>query len=124
MDASKSTLDWFERYYAAIDGFRFEEIAEFLAEDVRARYATGTELTGRDEVIARGKATFGTMDRIRHDVRNVWEEDGGQLVFELEVTYWRPDGQVFTRPGMGIFVVRDGLIQQQRLFVDNSAVYA
>lgn len=123
MNASKSTLEWFARYYDAIDGFRFDDVAGFLAEDVHAHYATGVEVVGRDEVVARGKATFGTMERIRHDLRNVWEEDD-EVVFELAVTYWRKDGQVIERPGMGIFVVRDGLIHEQRLFVDSSAVYA
>ncbi len=64
------------------------------------------------------------MERIRHDLRHVWEQEDDQLVFELEVTYWRPDGQILSRPGMGIFVVREGLVHEQRLFVDNAAVYA
>jgi len=122
--ASKSTREWFDRYYDAIDGFRFDEVAEFLADDVHAHYPTGVEVVGRDQIIARGKETFGTMKRVRHELRNIWEQDGDQFIFELVVTYWRPDGQVISRPGMGIFVVRDGQIREQRLFVDNNAVYA
>jgi hypothetical protein len=124
MHASDSKMEWFARYYAAIDAFDFDALAGFLAEDVRAQTATGAEVIGRDEVIARGRATYGTMDRIHHELRNVWEEDGDQLVFELEVTYHRPDGEVISRPGMGIFVVRDGLVHEQRLFVDSNAAYA
>lgn len=124
MIASDTTMAWFQRYYAAVDGFRFDEVASYLAEDVRACYPTGLEVVGRDEVIARGRDTFGRMERIRHELRNVWEQDGDQVVFELEVTYWRPDGQVLSRPGMGVFVLRDGLVHEQRLFVDNHAVYA
>jgi len=124
MNASKSTMEWFARYYGAIDAFRFDEVAGFLAEDVHAHYATGVEVIGRDEVVARGKATFGMMERIHHELRNVWEEDGDQFVFELEVTYWPSGREAVSRPGMGIFVVRDGLIREQRLFVDNGAVYA
>ncbi len=124
MKASKSMTDWLERYYDAIDGFRFDEVATFLAEDVHAYYATGVQVVGRAAIVTRSKATFGKMKRIRHELRNVWEEDDDELVFELEVTYWRPDGKVISRPGMGIFVVRNGLVQEQRLFVDNNAVYA
>ncbi len=122
MKAKQSTVDWLEAYYAAMDGLRFDAVADFLAEDVHNHYATGVEVVGRDAILERGRKNLGALERIRHAVRNVWEEDD-ELVFELAVTYWRKDGQVIERPGMGIFVMHDGRIREQRLFVDANGVW-
>lgn len=122
MNATQRTVDWLEGYYEAMDGLQFDRVAEFLDEDCHNYYATGHEVVGREEILARGRRNLGLLERIRHSVRNVWEEDD-ELIFELAVTYWRRDGQVIERPGMGIFVMRDGRIAEQRLFVDARGVW-
>jgi ketosteroid isomerase-like protein len=122
MQATQSSIDWLESYYTAMDSLQFDKVAEFLDEDCHNFYATGTELVGRDKILARGERNLGLLERIRHSVRNVWEE-GDELIFELAVTYWRKDGEVIERPGMGIFVLKDGRIAQQRLFVDANGVW-
>jgi ketosteroid isomerase-like protein len=122
MQATQSRIDWLESYYAAMDSLQFDKVAEFLDEKCHNFYATGHELVGRDQILARGERNLGLLERIRHSVRNVWEE-GDELIFELAVTYWRRDGQTIERPGMGIFVLKDGRIAQQRLFVDANGVW-
>lgn len=122
MKATRSTIDWLQRYYAAMDGLEFDKVADFLAEGVHNHYATGVEVVGRDAVLERGRKNLGALERIRHAVQNVWEE-GDELIFELAVTYWRRDGKVIERPGMGIFVMEDGQIREQRLFVDANGVW-
>ncbi len=122
MKAQQSTIHWLEAYYAAMDSLQFDQVAEYLAEDVHNHYATGIEVVGRDTVLERGRKNLGALERIRHAVRNVWEEDD-ELIFELAVTYWRKDGKVIERPGMGIFVMQDGRIREQRLFVDANGVW-
>ena len=122
MKATQSTIDWLEAYYTALDNHRFDEVADFLAEDCHNHYPTGVEVVGRENILERGRTNLRLLERIRHSVRNVWEEDA-ELIFELSVTYWRKDGQVIERPGVGIFVLEDGRIREQRLFVDNNGVW-
>lgn len=122
MKATQSRLDWLRTYYAALDQLRFDEIARFLHEDCVTVYPTGHVDRGRERIIKRAEAALGSLERIRHELRDAWEE-GEELIFELEVTYWRRDGKTITRPGVGIFTFQDGLISQQRLFVDNEGVW-
>ncbi len=122
MQASAERVQWLQAYYETMDSLRFDQVADFLDEDVHNYYATGHEVVGRDNVLARGEKNLGLLERIRHSVRNVWEEDN-EVIFELAVTYWRKDGQVIERPGMGIFVMKDGRIGEQRLFVDANGVW-
>jgi ketosteroid isomerase-like protein len=122
MNATQNTIDWLESYYSAMDSLQFDKVADFLDEACHNHYATGVELVGRDNILERGATNLGLLERIRHSVRNVWEE-GDELIFELAVTYWRKDGEVIERPGMGIFVMKDGRIAEQRLFVDANGVW-
>lgn len=122
MKASPRTLQWLRSYYEAIDGLRFEDAGEFLHEDCRCQYPTGAVLTGRDRFLQWGRRDLGALRGIRHELKDAWEE-GDQLMFELEVTYRRKDGQQIVRPGVGIFVLEDGRIREQRLFVDARGVW-
>lgn len=122
MRARPSTLQWLRSYYDAMDNLRFEEVAEFLHEDCRNHYPTGAVVAGRSRVIERGRKGLAALQEIRHELRGAWEE-GDELIFELEVTYWRKDGEKIVRPGVGIFVLDDGRIREQRLFVDSRGVW-
>ncbi len=122
MRARPSTVQWLRSYYEAIDGLRFDEVSEFLHEDCRCQYPTGAVLTGRERFIQWGRRDLGALQGIRHELKDAWEE-GEQLIFELEVTYWRKDGQKIVRPGAGIFVLDNGRIRRQRLFVDARGVW-
>jgi limonene-1,2-epoxide hydrolase len=122
MTAKQSTIDWLRSYYEAMDNLRFDEVANYLHEDCHNYYPTGVEVAGRDAIVERGRTNLGELERIKHDLKKAWEEDN-ELIFELEVTYWRKDGETIVRPGVGIFVLDDGRIREQRLFVDNNAVW-
>ncbi len=122
MQAKPSTVQWLRAYYEAMDSLRFDRVAEFLHDDCRNTYPTGAVVVGRAKIIERGRKGLGALRGIRHELKQAWEE-GDELIFELEVTYWRKDGQEIVRPGVGIFVLHQGKIRQQRLFVDARGVW-
>lgn len=121
--ASPERRAWLADYYGALDAGRYDEAERAFAEDVVTRYPTGHELAGRAALMAVTAKSLGRLASIHHDVKNVWEE-GDELIFELAVTYERTDGIKIVRPGTGIFVLdADGLIAEQRLFVDMAGVW-
>jgi SnoaL-like domain len=124
MRATQPTLERLRSYYAALDELRFDEVASFLHEDCEVRFPNGAIVSGRERIISISRKSLGALAGTRHAIANVWEEDG-EVIFELEVTYRRKDGQVLVRPGVGIFVLESGsgTIRQQRLFVDNRGVW-
>lgn len=122
MKAGQSTIDWLRSYYGALDELRFEEVGKFLHEDCVSRYPTGHVVEGRELVLKLTERALTALARIQHELRSAWEE-GEEVIYELEVTYRRRDGQTIVRPGVGIFVLEDGLIREQRLFVDARGVW-
>lgn len=122
MKAGADRVAWLRDYYAAMDAQRFDDVAPFLREDIHTVYPTGLEVSGRDKLLHQSAIALGALERIRHDIRNVWVEDD-ELIFELDVTYWRKDGQVIERCGIGIFVMDGERVAAQRLFVDLNGVW-
>jgi len=120
--ASAETVEWLRAYYAALDALRFDEVAGFLDEDCTCVYPNGHVQRGPERIMSSTRRALESLAAIRHEVRGAWEE-AEELIFELNVTYTRRDGQTIVRPGVGIFTLKDGKIREQRLFVDASGVW-
>lgn len=122
MKAGPETIEWLRAFYGAVDAGRYDELAAFLHEDCRCQFPTGAILEGRERILDVMRKSLGTLARVRHQLRTVWEEQN-EVIFELEVTYWRTDHRTIVRPGLGVFVIDDGRIREQRLFVDSQGVW-
>ena len=122
MRAPDATVQWLRDYYAAMDSGRYDEVAACFTPDVHTIYPSGVEVIGRDALMQQTERSLNALDRIQHEIVNVWVEDS-ELIFELDVTYCRRDGGVLQRGGIGIFVMDGELIREQRLFVDLAGVW-
>ena len=60
----------------------------------------------------------------KHEYRHIWEPEKNVIVTEVSVSFTRKDGQVVQVPGTVILELRDGLITEERAFVDMTPVFA
>jgi ketosteroid isomerase-like protein len=121
--ASDETLDWIRSYYATIDEGRFDDCAAFLAPDASLKIAHNPLIKGRDAIAKVMRAGLANVKSIRHAVTNAWEEERGEVVFEVEATYTMPDDVVIVVPGVVIAHVEDGVFLDQRIAADLTPVY-
>lgn len=124
MNASPETLDWLGRYYALVDAGRMEESSKFFAEDARLRFANNDPVVGRGRILGVLAALVDSLDGISHDLKGVWEEEDGVLVYEVDVTYARRDGGAVTCPGAVFCKVEGETFLEQRIYVDITPVFA
>ena len=122
MKATAERLAWLRSYYKAMDALRFEEVADFLDENCTCVFPSGEVISGREPILKTTRRALEALARIRHEVKQAWEEEH-ELIFELKVTYWRRNGETIVRPGMGVFVLENARVREQRLFVDASGVW-
>ena len=116
-------MRWLRGYYAAIDAGRYDDVSGYFTEDVHTIYPAGVEVIGRDELMRLTAQGLTALERIRHEIVNVWAEDD-ELIFELDITFWRRDGGVLQRGGVGIFVMEGALVREQRLFIELDGVWS
>ena len=115
--------DWMKELFAAIDREDPDGFVAFLTEDGSFRFGNAPAVEGRENVREAVAGFFDSIGGLSHEVIGAWE-DGDTTICEMRVTYTRKDGGIVEVPAANIFRMRDGLVHDYRIFVDNAAVYA
>src|SRR5947208_3378839 len=97
--------------------------AAHLSDDCVLRYANSPEVLGRDAIEESIAGFFTTIKALRHDLVNEWHA-GDATILQFECTYTRHDDAQVTVPAVTIFRQGDELIDDYRVFIDLTPVYA
>lgn len=108
---------------ADVDRMDAKAFASHLAEDCTLRYANNDEVVGRDAIEVAIAGFFSTIKGIRHHIVEHWDVDDTTIV-QLEATYTRMDDRQVTLPAVTIYRRGADLIDEYRVYVDLSPVYA
>ena len=106
-----------------IDSMDAKAFASHLSENCVLRYGNNDEVVGRDAIEQAIAGFYGTIKALRHDVVEEWTV-GDTTMVQFECTYTRPDDVQVTVPAVSIFRRGDELIDDYRIFVDLTPVYA
>ena len=118
-----SMSDWAKRYYSAVDSMNVEEFTALHTEDVRLRFGNAETVVGRDAVVGGIVGFWGSIKGLRHNFVQTWDEGDVEIV-EALIDYTRHDGKVVTLPCTSILRKRGDLVQDLRIYMDVSPVYA
>jgi ketosteroid isomerase-like protein len=119
VQARQDTVDLITAYYAAMEANEPSVYGGYYAEDMTLTFGNSPTVKGRENVLA-SFGVLGQVRSLRHDLLNIWEEDGGQVVIEC-VGHWRlHDDTTVSIPAMTVFTIAHGKITDQRIFVDNA----
>jgi ketosteroid isomerase-like protein len=118
-----SMSDWVKRYYSAVDSMNVEEFTALHTEDVRLRFGNAETVVGRDAVVSGITGFWGAIKGLRHNFVQTWDEGDVEIV-EALIDYIRHDGKVVTLPCTTILRKRGDLVQDLRIYMDVSPVFA
>jgi ketosteroid isomerase-like protein len=116
---STTTID----LLADIDRMDAKAFASYMSDDCVLRFANADEVVGREAIEAAIAGFFGTIKSLSHHVFNEWSVDDATII-QFEVTYTRLDDRQVTVPAVTIYQRGDGLIDDYRIYVDLTPVYA
>jgi ketosteroid isomerase-like protein len=97
--------------------------ASCLAEDCVLRFANADEVVGRDAIEEAIAGFFRTIKGLSHHIVEQWDVDDTTIV-QTEATYTRPGDRRVTVPAITVYHRGGDLIDEYRIFVDLSPVYA
>jgi hypothetical protein len=64
----------------------------------------------------------GKVESLAHPLVNIWQEEGGVVVFEVDSAWRFLDGVEVTIRACSVFTIADGKFTDQRIHVDNSPI--
>lgn len=117
------TQDMVSKLFAAIDEKDAHTFAEYLTEDISFRFGNQEAVVGKESVESYVAGFFDSIAGISHSIENVVITIP-VVVCHGHVSYTRHDGSVLRVPFANIFNIKEGLIKDYMIFLDNSALYA
>lgn len=120
--AEQATIDLLTDYFQAMEVKDFDRLGTYYAENITQTFANAPTVTGRDTLLAQMRALLGKVTWLAHPLINVWQEDGGVVIFEV-TSVWRFHDDTEARiNACSIFTIVDGTFTDQRIYVDNTPI--
>lgn len=109
--------------FADVDRMDAKAFASHLSEDGLLRFGNADELVGRAAIEEAIAGFFTTIKGLSHHIVDQWEVDD-TTICQIEATYTRLDDRQVTIPAATIWRRGADLIDDYRIYVDLTPVYA
>ena len=110
------------RLFAGIDNRDLESFLACLSDDVFFRFGNAPGVKGKTAVGDAVRAFFGSIQALRHDLTETWEQPG-VVICHGRVTYTRHDASTLAVPFANILKMDGDLIGEYLIYVDVSGLY-
>ncbi len=122
--ADQATIDFINEYFDVMEAKDYDRLGEYFADEVTLTFANAPTVTGKEVVRAQMAQIGGKVDSLAHPLVNVWREEDGVVLFEVDSVYRFRDGVETTIRACSIFTIADGKFTDMRIYVDNSPIDA
>jgi ketosteroid isomerase-like protein len=121
---SRPELELIRRMFLAGESMHVEDFAEFFHEDALYQFGNFPLAHGPRGIIDSSQAFLAKVGAVDHHVKNLWKVSDDTAVCEMEVTYTRHDGKVFTLPCCDTVRIKGDKVQELRIYMDITPVFA
>jgi ketosteroid isomerase-like protein len=120
--ADQATIDLLIDYFDAMEAKDFDRLGSYYGDDVSLTFANAPTITGRDAILNQMTTLLGKVKSLAHPLINVWQQDGGVVIFEVTRIWRFHDDREVKINACSIFTAVDGKFTDQRIYVDNAPV--
>ena len=117
------TPAWVTQLFHALDAFEARTFANFLSDDAVFVFGNAEPVKGKSTIQAVVAGFFSSIQAIRHDLVEVWTLPDTVICRGI-VTYTRHNGSQLSAPFANVFKLKNDLITDYLIYVDNSQLYA
>ena len=121
--ASTETVSLLTDYFAAMEANSPREFGSYYAENMTLTFGNSPEIKGRDNIISALSDMLDEVASLGHDVVNVWEEEGGVVLFEDIGRWTLRGGAVIEIKAASKITIVSGKFVDQRIYVDNAPLF-
>jgi hypothetical protein len=108
--------------FHALDAFDAKTFASFLTDEAIFVFGNAKPVKGKQTIHDVVAGFFTSIQAIRHDLLESWTLPE-TVICRGVVTYTRHSGTQLSVPFANVFNLRDGLIHNYLIYVDNSQLY-
>lgn len=116
------TPAWVTTVFQALDTFDTQTFVSFLTDDAVFVFGNAEPVKGKPTIQSVVAGFFSSIRAIRHDLLETWTLPE-TVICRGVVTYTRHDGSQLSVPFANVFKLRNDLIQDYLIYVNNSQLY-
>lgn len=117
------TKNWLESIGKSIDSKDADKFVEFLTDDCIFRFGNQPDVKGKEETRNYVAAFFNMIAGSEHRIINFWK-DNNSIVWQGEVIYTRLDRKKIKLNFVNIFYMRENLIKDYLIYIDNTPLFS
>ncbi|WP_414582594.1 AtaL-like protein [Scytonema sp. PCC 10023] len=115
-------IDIVKHMFKAGESMNVENFVKFYTDDALYQFSNFPVVYGPQGIRDASVDFLKNVEQVYHHMKNMWEV-GDTVVAEMEVTYIRYDGKVFTLPCCDTIRFKGDKVQELRIYMDISAVF-
>jgi ketosteroid isomerase-like protein len=113
-----------KKLFLAGESINLDNFVKFFTDDAVYQFGNNPIAYGPEGIRGPSVEFLKKVEGLHHHIKTIWDVGENELVLELEVTYIRHDGKVFTLPCSDIIRFKGDKIQEMLIFMDISPVFS
>ncbi|OUL18130.1 hypothetical protein BV378_37395 [Nostoc sp. RF31YmG] len=110
------------RMFQVGESMNVENFVKFYTEDALYQFSNFPVVYGPQGIRESSVDFLATVAKVYHHIKNMWEV-GDTVICEMDVTYIRHDGKVFTLPCCDTIVFKGEKVQEVRIYMNIDPVF-
>ncbi|OUL37457.1 carboxymuconolactone decarboxylase, partial [Nostoc sp. T09] len=110
------------RMFQAGESMNVENFVKFYTEDAHYQFSNFPVAYGPQGIRDSSVGFLATVAKVYHHIKHMWEV-GDTVICEMDVTYIRHDGKVFTLPCCDTIVFKGDKVQELRIYMNIDPVF-
>ncbi|MBH8572374.1 nuclear transport factor 2 family protein [Nostocaceae cyanobacterium CENA369] len=120
---SGKKVDILKKLFLAGESMNLDKFVQFFTDDAIYQFSNLPIVYGPEGIRDSSIDFLKKVEGLHHHIKNIWELKNELLICEIEVTYIRHDGKVFTLPCSDIIRFTGDKIQEMLIYMNIFPVY-
>lgn len=118
-------VETLKKLFLTGESMNLDNFVKFFTDDALYQFGNSPIVYGTEGIKTPSLDFLKKVEGVHHHIKNIWEVTDDEIVVEMEVTYIRHDGKVFTLPCCDIIRLNLDFnkIESMQIFMDASPVY-
>lgn len=123
MKVNISNVEILKEFYTIFDHYNLEESIEYYTRDATLNFSNVVPAVGREAIQELLSGLKSSVNGIKHELKNAWEDDD-TVIIECDISFTRRDNREVVIPASQFCIMENGMIKQQRIYLDITPVYS
>lgn len=123
MKVNISNVEILKEYYTILDHYDEEDYMLYYSQDAAVQLSNVMPAVGKESIQDLLAGLKRSVNGIKHELKNAWEDED-TVIIECDTKFIRKDNREVVIPTSQFLIMENGLIKEQRIYLDFSPVYS